>query len=342
MPIHHDGVSPEQVVARMATAYRVSLALRTMSLLNLADHLASGPRTVEDLALVSGTHAPSLARLLRALVALDLCATDEQGRVRLTPLGDTLRSDAVQSTQALVRMITSPWFPRALEELPAAIRTGEPTFHRVYGATFWDYLAAYPEDGAVFDSAMTASSATRAAALLAARDLASVGTVVDVGGGQGRLLAALLAAVPSLRGILADQPEVIAGAPAILAAAGVGDRCSVAAADFFVSVPPSGDAYVLSQIIHDWPDEKALAILRVCHRAMAPSARLWLLEEVVPSGDQIDPDLALFDLTMLTLLGGKERTADEYQALLAAAGFTQVTILPTETDGWSVVEAIRP
>jgi hypothetical protein len=341
MPGDYDGAPPEQAVARMAKAYRVSCALRAMSVLNLADHLAAGPRTVEDLAVASGTHAPTLTRLLRALIALNLCASDEQGQVRLTPLGDTLRADTSASTKASVRMVTAPWFQRALEDLPTAIRTGEPTFRRIYGAPLWDYLAAHPEDGAIFDTAMTATSATRAAALLATRDLVSVGTVVDVGGGQGRHLAALLAAVPSLRGILADRPGVIVGAPEVLAAAGVTDRCAVVAADFFVAVPTGGDAYVLSQIIHDWPDEEALAILRVCHQAMAPGARLWLLERVMPLGDQIEPDLALFDLAMLTLLGGKERTAAEYRALLAAAGFTQVAVFPTETD-WSVVEAIRP
>jgi O-methyltransferase domain len=337
----NEGLPPWKAVARMATGYTVSYALRTMAVLDLAGHLAAGPRTVEDLAGATGTHAPSLARLLRALVAIELCAYDDQGRVRLTPLGETLRSDAPDSRKASVLMNTSPWFARAWEELPHAVRTGEQTFRRVYGVGFWDYLAAHPADGAVFDAAMTAASSTRAAALLAARDLSSVGTVVDVGGGQGRLLAALLAAVPGLRGILADRPEVIAGAPDVLAAAGVADRCAVVAADFFASVPDSGDAYILSQIIHDWGDEEALAILRACHRAMAPGARLWLLEEIVPSEGGIDPDEALFDLTMLTLLGGQERTADEFRRLLEIAGFATIAILPTDT-GYSVIEGVRP
>jgi hypothetical protein len=243
--------------------------------------------------------------------------------------------------QVYVRMSTSAWFPRTLEELPHAIRTGAPTFPRVYSVGFWDYLAAHPEEGAIVASALTADSPTRAAALLATCDFSGGGTVVDVAGGQGQLLASLLAAVPSLRAILADRPEVLAGAPEILRAAGVIDRCEVVAADFFVSVPAGGDAYVLSQIICDWPDEEALAILRVCHQAMAPGARLWLLEIVVPPEDQIAPDHALFDLTILTLLGGKGRTAAEHQALLETAGFTEVAVRPTEID-WSVIEAIRP
>jgi O-methyltransferase domain len=341
MQMDNDRLPPSVAVARMATAYTVSLAVRTMAVLDLADHLAAGPYTVADLAVTTGTHAPSLARLLRALVAIGLCAYDEAGRVRLTPLGEILRSDAPDSRKASVLMNTSPWFPRALDELPHAIRTGEQTFRRVYGVGFWDYLAAHPDDGAIFDAAMTAASSSRAAALLSVRDLSSVGTVVDVGGGQGRLLAVLLAAVPGLRGILVDRPEVIAGAPEVLGAAGVADRCAVVGADFFAAVPAGGDAYVLAQIIHDWPDEEALAILGACHRAMAPSARLWLLEEVVPPGDRIDPDQALFDLRILTLLGGQERTADEFRRLLEAAGFGAVTVLSPPDTAWSVVEAVH-
>jgi hypothetical protein len=325
----------------MAEGYQVSAALRTMVALELADHLAAGPRTVVELALATGAHMPSLARLLRALVALELCAYDEVGRVRLTPLGDTLRADTPESLQAYARMSTSTWFPRTLEELPQAIRTGEPTFPHVYGVGFWDYLAAHPEEGAIVASALTADSPTRAAALLATCDFSGVGTVVDVGGGQGQLVASLVRAVPSLRGILADRPEVVAGAPAVLRAAGVIDRCEVVAVDFFVSAPAGGDAYVLSQTICDWPDEEALAVLRVCHQAMAPGARLWLLEIVLPLEDQIILDHALFDLAELTLLGGKARTAAEHQALLETAGFTEVAVRPTEID-WSVIEAIRP
>jgi hypothetical protein len=324
----------------MAEGYQVSAALRAMVVLDLADHLAAGPRTIVELARATGTHMPSLARLLRALVALDLCAYDDAGRVHLTPLGDTLRADAPDSLQAYARMSTSPWFWRTLQELPQAIRTGEPTFPHVYGVGFWDYLAAHPEEGAIVASALTADSPSRAAALLATCDFSGVGAVVDVGGGQGQLLASLVRAVPSLRGILADRPEVVAGAPEILRAAGAIDRCEVVAVDFFVSAPAGGDAYVLSQIICDWPDEEALAILRVCHQAMAQGARLWLLEVVVAPEDQITPDHALFDLTELTLLGGKARTAAEHQALLEMAGFTEVAVRPTEI-AWSVIEAIR-
>jgi hypothetical protein len=316
-----------------------------MAVLGLADHLATGPRTVDDLAEETGTHAPSLARLLRAVVALGLCERDDAGRVRLTALGKAMRSDVPDSARSFVLFITAPWVERGWEELPHAVRTGEPTFPRVHRVGFWDYLAAYPEEGALFDAAMSGGASARAEALRAARDLSTVGTVVDVGGGQGRLLATLLAAVPGLRGVLVDRPEVVAGADEVLQAAGVADRCAVVGGDFFTAIPPGGDAYVLAQIVHDWPDAEALAILSACHRAMAPGARLWVIEQVLPPADssnlheQAGP--TLLDLNMLVLFGGgQERTAEEYRLLLGAAGFEEIAVLPTGTL-WSVVEAVR-
>jgi hypothetical protein len=187
------------------------------------------------------------------------------------------------------------------------VRTSEPTFPRVHGVGFWDYLGAHPEDGALFDAAMSGGASVRAEALRAVRDLSSIGTVVDVGGGQGRLLAGLLEALPGLSGILFDRPEVVAGADAVLQAAGVADRCAVVSGDFFASVPPDGDAYILAQIVHDWPDAEALAILSACHRAMAPGAQLWFVEQVLPPEDDPDPSeragLTLLDLNMLVLFG---------------------------------------
>src|ERR671910_601302 len=189
-------------------------------------------------------------------------------------------------------------------------------------------------------------SGLRRAALRAVRDLSSIGTVVDVGGGQGRLLAGLLEATPGLSGVLFDRPEVVAGAEAVLRAAGVADRCAVVGGDFFASVPPGGDAYVLAQIVHDWPDAEALAILSACHRAMAPGARLWVIEQVLPPEDGPNPSeragLTLLDLNMLVLFGGgQQRTGEEYRQLLGAAGFDEVAVVPAEGTPWSVVEAVR-
>jgi hypothetical protein len=335
-----EGLPSRAAMQWLVTASWISHAVRTMAVLGLADHLAAGPRTVDELAATTGAHGPTLGRFLRTIAGLGLCATAEDGRVRLTPLGELLRADAPDSMRPYALAITSPAFQRAWDELPEAVRAGEATFPRANGVGFWEYMTAHPDEGALFDGAMTGAAVARGEALLTARDLSSVGKLVDVGGGQGRLLATALGAVPGLRGLLFDRPAVLGGAEAVLRAAGVADRCELVGGDFFAAVPTGGDAYVLGQILHDWPDAEALEILRVCHRAMAPGARLWIVELTIQPGDGFDR-AKLLDLNMLVLFGAKERTAAEYRTLLEAAGFGDVAVLPTGTP-WTVVEAVRP
>jgi predicted methyltransferase len=204
---------------------------------------------------------------------------------------------------------------------------------------FWDYLSSRPEEEALFDEAMSGAVVTRAKALLATVDLSAVGTLVDIGGGQGWLLAAALEANPSLRGVLFDRPKVLSRAEATLTSPRLRDRCKCVSGDFFASVPDGGDAYVLSQILHDWPDTEATVILRACHRAMRPGARLWIVEQVIEPGDSFDQG-KLLDLHMLVLFGVEERTTEEYRSLLDAAGFSRVSVHRTETP-FSIVEALR-
>lgn len=339
MVLGTEGLPPREAALHLLSAGWVSHAVRAMAVLGLADHLATGPRTTAELAEDSGTDAPTLARLLRTLEALGLCATDG-GQVHLTPQGELLRSDAPDSVRPYAMALLAPHVERAWDGLPEAVRTGEPAFPRVHGQDFWDYLAAHPEEGTAFDAAMTGGAEERARALLVARDLSSLGTLVDVGGGQGRLLAVALAAVPGLRGVLVDRPEVLPGAEVVLAAAGVRDRCDLVGGDFFAAVPAGGDAYVLAVVVHDWRDEQAVAILRACHRAMTPGARIWLVERVVRAGDGFDRT-KLLDLLMLVLFGAQERTEAEYRVLLEAAGFARVAVHPTDTP-FSVVEGVRP
>ena len=214
-----------------------------------------------------------------------------------------------------------------------------PHFFDAHGLDFWDYLSAYPEEGAHFDGAMSGAVVMRAEALLAARDLSGIGTLVDIGGGHGRLLAAALEANSGLRAVLFDRPEVLAGAEATLAAAGLRDRCELVGGDFFVEAVPGGDVNGLSQILHDRPDAEAMAILRTWHRAMAPGARLWIIEQVVEPGDAFDW-VKLLDLLMLVNFGAQERTAEEYRSLLEATGFRDMTVHATPTI-WNVIEAVR-
>jgi len=339
MVLGTEGLPPREAVLQMLNAAWISHAVRTMAVLDLADHLAAGPRTPGELAEATASHAPTLSRFLRTLAALGLCATDDEGRVRLTPRGEILRADAPGSVRPYALAIHAPHVERAWDGLAEAVRTGQPAFPRVHGVDLWHFLAARPDEQALFDAAMTGGADVRARTLLTARDLAGLGTLVDIGGGQGRLLAAALAANPGLRGVLFDRPEVLPGAETFLTEAGVRDRCELVGGDFFTEVPAGRDAYVLALIIHDWPDEAATAILRICHRAMAPGARLWLIEQVVQPGDAYDR-AKLGDMLMLVMFGAQERTEAEYRSLLEAAGFQSVTVHPTDTP-YSVVEAVR-
>src|SRR5829696_9495715 len=233
MVLGTEGLPPEEAVRQLVNASWITHVVRAMAVLGLADQLATGPRTVVELAEATGTHAPALSRLLRVLVDLGVCARDEGDRVRLTEVGKFFRSDVPGSVWASVLAIHAPYLEQVWGELPEAVRTGEPVFPRVHGLGYWDYLAAHPEEGARFDAAMTRSSDKRARALLAARDLSGLGMLVDIGGGQGRLLAVALAAIPSLRGILFDRPEVLPAAEAFLAEAGVRERCDLVGGAFF-------------------------------------------------------------------------------------------------------------
>ncbi len=269
-----EGLPREDAAWRLVTASWIAHTVRAMAALGVADRLAAGPLTAEDLADEIEADPVATAGLLRALAGLGLCTHDAAGRARLTPLGELFRADAPTSFRADALAMAAPHMERAWHDLPDAIRSGRAVYPRVHGVGFWEYLATHPEDGATFDAAMTAGAEKRARALLAARDLSGIGVLVDVGGGEGRLLASALAAHPGLRGIVVDRPEVVPRAEAFLMGAGVRDRCEPVAADILEGVPAGGDAYVLAQIIHDWPDEQALAILRACHAAMAPGARI--------------------------------------------------------------------
>jgi hypothetical protein len=321
----------------MIAAPYISQMIHAAAKLGVADELQAGPKSAEEIAEALRVHAPSLYRLLRALASLGLFEEDDRGRFALTRLGDYLRTDAPESARAFAIVINEPWIHRAWEDLLYSIQTGERAFNHAHGVGFWDYLAQYPDQGALFDSAMSGGSGPRAAALLGARDWRDVGTLVDVGGGNGQLLASVLAAHPSMRGVVFDQEQVVRDAPAVLREAGVADRCQIVGGDFFEAVPSGGDAYILSQIIHDWDDQQALAILRTCRRAMATGKRLLLIEQVIEGRNS--PDMAkIEDVNMLVLLGGRQRTADEYAALFRAAGFGFVGVAGPER--WKIVEGI--
>ncbi len=331
--------APADVAWQLVTASWTTHVVRAMAVLGIADHLAAGPQRIDDLATLTNTHAPTLERLLHALVGLGLVAGDDAGSVSLTPVGEYLRTDTPGTALPFALGVMAPHFELAWHALPDAVQTGQSVFAQVHGSNFWDYLSAHPTAGAAFDAAMSGGG-DLARMLLATRDLSGVRTLVDVGGGQGRLLTGALSAMPEMHGILFDQPDVVARAGQVIDAAGVRDRCTVVGGDFFAEVPSGGDGYVLATIIHDWPDAESVEILRTCHRAMAPGARIWLIENVVTSGPG-NLWTAQLDLLMLVLFGAQERSAAQYQTLLETAGFTDVAVFPVERT-LSIIEAVRP
>jgi hypothetical protein len=301
--------------------------------LGLADLLADGPRSAAQLATETGTDAHALRRLLRFLASKGLFAEDGQGQFALTPKGRVFRS-----MRAAALYWGDSWNWTAWPALLDSVRSGKTSFDLAHGQPLFAHMAQHPADAKVFNDYMASMSSGRSFARVP--DVYDVGwaqCIVDVGGGLGDLLVAMLAGQPQARGVLYDLPQVIAAAATSVAKAEVGQRCELLAGDFFESVPNGGDLYLLSNILHDWDDERALLILRNCRGVMPSESRLLILEAVVPEGN--DPALAkLVDMVMLALTGGQQRTEAEFRTLLAASGFGIAQVLPLDPIN-SLIEA---
>lgn len=301
----------------------------------LADLVASGPKSIEQLADATRTDCSSLGRVLRALTSLGIFVEDTEGRYRQTALSDTLRSDHPESIRPFAMMLGSHFVWRPCGALEETIRTGRPSFESIFGAPFFEYLAGHSEDAAVFNAAMS-SSPRYLSAIVEAYDFSKFGRIVDVGGGHGSLLAAILSANPRLRGVLYDLPAVVAGASALRHEA-INQRCEIIGGDFFQEVPAGADAYVLKGIIHDWNYQAALKILKNCRRAIPPNGTLLLVETVL--SPTTDPAGALMDMLMMVLTSGRERTEPEFRSLLKEAAFSMMQVI--RAPGVSIIES-RP
>jgi ubiquinone/menaquinone biosynthesis C-methylase UbiE len=322
----------------MATAYWVSRLLSAAARHSLADRLADGPKTATELAWQTGTHAPSLHRLMRALASLGVLSEDAHHRFALAPLGEALRADAPGAARATILALAGDWWWRGWEQVLYCLETGKTGMQKTSGTTVFGYLAQHPQEAAYFNEAMVGFHGDEPRAVAEACEFSSGETVVDVGGGTGNLLAAILERHPSTHGVLADVPHVIEAARTRIASLGVLERCHFQAIDFFERVPGGGDVYLLSHVIHDWTEEQCLAILRNCRRAMNPASRLQIVEMVLPAGDEPHPG-KLLDLAMLVMPGGQERTVEEYRLLMHAAGLRMTRVIPTAS-AVSVVEAV--
>lgn len=313
--------------------------LRTLAELGVADALAAGPVGVDVLAGRTGAHPQALRRLLVAAAGLGLVRQAAGGAFELTSAGRLLRRGGAGSVGELARLFCGDMTWRAWGELPWSVRTGEPSYEKLAGRPAFAHLAADPDLGGVFTEAMAEGTRHAAPAIVATCDLAGVGTLCDVGGGNGTLLAAFLSARPDLRGMLLDTPDGLGDAERVLAP--FGDRCIRVAGDFFTAVPAC-DAYVLKSVVHDWDDERAAALLTAVRAGAPPGATLFLVEPLLPSDGAAlaeVPVLLMSDLNMLVCTGGRERALAEYRALLAATGWRPTGDRRADPTGYSVMTA---
>jgi hypothetical protein len=334
----HQRLTPAPAaMIEMILAGWTSQAITVAAQLGVADALADGPLPIDELAARVDADADALRRLLRALISRGVFRRRRDGRYELNSLADTLRSDARPSMKSAARFYGSAEQRERWTLLVNSVRTGVSVVPTLRGMSSFAYFADKPELAELFNQTMTSVSDLTDATIVAGYDFGAYPTIVDVGGGHGPLLAAILAAAPASRGILFDLPPVVADAPNLLRENNVTDRVLIADGSFFDSVPGGGDAYLLKNIIHDWPDEKALQILRNVRAAAGHRATLLLVEFVIPEHDRDFPGKWV-DLEMLLNLGARERTAAEYRDLLGQAGFRMTRVVQTASP-LSVVEA---
>lgn len=323
--------TPHDLVLGVALSYLSARALHVAADLGIADLLQDGPRSVAALARLTGTHQASLARLLRTLAGQGIFAEVTPGCFGLTDAAAVLRSDITGSVRDAVRMIGDMtgdglWW-NAVGHLRHSVMTGQPGWDYVAGTPFFTYLEQHAAAGTWFDRGLANFTSLENAAIARAYDFSQAQRVVDVGGGQGGLLAEILQAFPRVTGVLCDRPQVLAE-PAALSQAGLLERCALVGIDFFQSIPGAGDVYILKRILHDWNDEHAEHILRACREAMPHDARLLVVDVVLPPGNAFHSG-KIMDMLMLALLEGQERSEQEFRTLFQRAGLHLSRVLST-------------
>jgi ubiquinone/menaquinone biosynthesis C-methylase UbiE len=327
---------PAAQLMRFIVGRWISKPIYAVAELGIADMLVDGPLSIEVLARRSQTHAPSLYRVMRALASVGVFSEIADRHFELTPMAECLRTGAMRSVALL---FNSEWSDKAWMCFMDSVRTGETAFERAHGAPLSDWLEGNPETARIFNEANALKAATSHRAIIDVYNFSGIHTLIDVGGGVGALMAEILAVNPRMQGVIADVPAVIREAAALIRARGIEDRCKLLECDFFESIPPGGDAYLMSHILHDWPDDRCRTILSNCHRAMKPGARLLIIEIVIPPGNE--PSVGkLLDIEMLVITGGRERTEQEFRTLLEASGFSLSRVVPTG-ESISIIEAVR-
>jgi hypothetical protein len=324
-------------IVPLITAFMVSRLVYLAAELGIADLIAAGAVTAETLAEKTGTHAPAMYRVLRALCAHGVFAEPVPGQFGLGPLGTQLQSNTLGSLRNFARFFGDQRSWRCLAELEHVVRSGQTGMQIAFGASSFQYLSSHPTEAAVFNAAMADMTRQVARLVVKAYDFSAFRTIMDIGGGNGTFLAGILNVNPAASGILFDIPAGLTEAHETFRQAGVADRCTVVAGDFFKSVPANADLMMLKNVIHDWDDHRAAEILRRCRAAASANTKLILIERIMPERMVPAPAnqrIAALDIRMLAITGGIERTEEEYRRLLKASGFrvTRMTMLPSPSD----------
>ena len=315
----------------------VAGAVSCLAQLGIPDLLENGAKSAEELAAQTGAQPDALYRLMRATACVGVLAEGSDKKFSQTPMSAVLRTNAHPSLRGLAIMTGREWHQRGWSRLEYCVRTGKQALDDIYGMTIFEYLKHNPEESRIFDNAMTGLSSIDGPAVADAYDFAGVQNIVDVAGGHGLLLATLLGRNPHLKGILYEVPHVLEGAKTG-ALKPYMDRCTLASGDMFSSVPAGADAYIMKHIIHDWPDDACVKILKACRQGVNPGGKLLVVDCVIQLGN--DFSLGKFlDLQMLIFPSGRERTEPEFRQLLEASGWKFSRIIPTAA-GDSIVEGV--
>ncbi len=333
--------TPGDLILQIGSGYIASMALHTVIELGIADHISGAPRPVAELARESHANEDALYRVLRLMASLGVFTEAAPRSFAHTPASETLRTGAQGSLRDLVRWWCDPFHFRIYAEFMYSVRTGQTCAEKITGGVpLFEYFPTHPRESEMFNNAMTSFSLVEVPAALEAYDFSGIGTLVDIAGGHGQMICAILQKYPQMRGILTDLDHVIAGAAQAVRRAGMEGRCALQTCDFFHSVPSGGDAYILKHIIHDWDDFRSLAILRNIHTALGEKkGKVLLLEMVLTPGNDPHPGKFL-DMEMLAMASGRERTEAEFADLFQRAGFKLTRIVPTKTP-LCIIEGVK-
>ncbi len=331
-----DNQSNKKLMDQMLVGAWITQGIYIAAELGIADLLVHGSKTAEELAIQTSTNSDALYRVLRALASIGIFSENEQGYFELTPLAEYLRSDHPDSCRAFSRM-TGTEFYQSWGQLLLAVQTGKEVITKIFGKTFFQYLAENPERHRIYDAAMANYGVAETQPTLDAYDFSQFQTVVDIGGGNSQFLTAILKQYPGVKGVLFDLPAVADSVHPILKKFGLSDRCQFVGGDFFISVPEGYDAYILKHIIHDWSDKDAISILLKCREAMKPKSKILLVETVIPDGNV--PCFGKWLDLMMLIIEGRERTEEQYRNLFSQVGLKLNRIIPTAHEV-SVIEGV--